>query len=193
MISIELEKFYSELNINSKSVPKVISKEVKEYLMAQNYLLKVENNLIETPTEEDLEEQKCFNKYYSKILNNSNLNNFTNNFLSEKGYTVKELLQDKIKKNEDEKDINKEKLKIPYKKLQSELNRLEMDLDSLFSKYSDEIDLFKGDKYKFSDESYDSIVSKEDSKVMKLKEPNIKEGVPSSRFKYKSFKTENKI
>lgn len=80
MISIELEKFYSELNINSKSVPKVISKEVKEYLMAQNYLLKVENNLIETPTEEDLEEQKCFNKYYSKILNNSNLNNFTNNF-----------------------------------------------------------------------------------------------------------------
>lgn len=158
--------------------------------MAQNYLLKIENNLIENPTEEDLEEQKCFNKYYSKILKNSNINNITNNFISEKGYTVEDLLKND---KEDKQASEDKKVKIPHKKIQNELNKLEMELDSLFEKYKKEIDIYSNDKFRFSNERYDPIKTKEERKVLPLKEPNLKEGVPHSRFKYKSFKSEDKI
>ena len=46
------------------------------------------------------EERKCFEKYYSKLVKNLQIENLAESFFSEKGYQVQELINDKKNDND---------------------------------------------------------------------------------------------
>jgi hypothetical protein len=178
-------------------------------MYAQNYLLKLENNFIDNNnlSERDLEEKKCFENYYSKILNNMKLSSLNESFFNEKGYMIKDLVEDlnveekvNLEKNNNSlnKDNEKNKKKTTKKsQLLKQFNDAEKEIDELIKEYklNDDKIFNPEEPFKFKTHFDEKIKSRnnpehEDYKVSNIKEPNVSEGAQYGKFKFNRFKNE---
>lgn len=105
-------------------IPDLPLNEVKEYMLAQDYLLKLETKKInlENLTDKELEQKRCFEKYFSILSKKLNLSNVMNSFFNERGYLLNEMLSVKdniINESGKDKDLKKEN-----KKLKQEINSI---------------------------------------------------------------------
>lgn len=182
-----------DLIVDTTEFPDVKHEEARKYLLAQNYLRRLENNAIDfgKMNEFDLEQKSAFEEYYSKIISNSNISNITENYISEKGYLIDELLG----------GVNKEEAKINNNNkgnvnLVGEIANLNSSIEKLISKYISPLDSHvPKDKFIFDPNFNDNLFDREKNDgnnyiVSQLKEPSLKQGVKHGRFKFKSYKTE---
>ncbi len=145
----------------------------------------------------DIEQKNAFEEYYNKIIANSNISNITENYISEKGYLINDLISDvkesNIKKSSELKS-NKRDLN-----LVSEITDLNNKVETLMSKYISPLDKhIPKDKFIFDQNFNDNLYSREKENgsnyiVSQLKEPNLKQGVKYGKFKFKGFKTEETL
>ena len=176
-------------------------------MYAQNYLLKLENNFLDNNnlSERDLEEKKCFENYYGKILNNMKLSSLTESFFNEKGYMIEDLVTDlnveeKVKLEKNSTKGNDKKKKTTKKSvLLKQFEDAEKDIDALMKEYklNDDKIFNPEEPFKFKKHFDEKIKSRnnpedKDHKVSIIKEPNVNEGTQYGKFKFNRFKEELK-
>lgn len=193
--------------IDSSQIPDLPFEESREYLFAQNYLIKLENNLLDINnlSDKELEEKRCFENYYSKVAENMRLSLVGEAFISEKGFLLKDMLKDFDRKSKEKQNIYNSygsTLNISPKMNRIDINKrmddLEKDIEIIIEKHNLDFSKLnaKEDKYIFDPNYEDDLYNRDLNNkqiISPLKEPNIREGVKYGKYRIKRYKVEDAL
>lgn len=192
------------LLLDPKELPDLPKQSIRDFLLAQNYLIKLERNLIEKDnlSEQDQKEKECYDKYYSMIFSKLNIQNIQENFFSERAYLIDEIENRKplgVEIKKDGKIPNPKDLIKDVNSLKKEINTIvttnKIDIDSLFTEREKYIFRRKADILEKEEQNqfmpeYD--LNKDRYVVTPIQEPNVKQSAPTNKFKYNRYKLEKK-
>ncbi len=181
--------------LDPTELPDLPPSEIREYMQGQDYLLKLEQKKInlDNLSDREIEEKRCFEKYYSLIVNNLDMSNVVDSYFSERGYLIGEIL--KTKKNNTTSEVKPKQLSKEIEEIKASISKLIKD-----NNLNAEIDFNAREKYTMKKMKESEEINKynpnknNDSKfiVSPISEPNIKKGGITNKFKYIKYKAEIK-
>lgn len=116
------------LVLDVSEIPSLPDNDMRDFILAQNFLLKVEKNQVDLKnlTDDQKKEKECYDRLYGSISNSENLYNLTESFFSEKGYKL-----DEIKKRKSDGDDKTKKTSYKSKVLKNEIDNLLKDIEDI--------------------------------------------------------------
>ena len=86
----KVQRIKNSIYIDTEEIPIVASDNQRDWMIAQNFLLKKDKIEITDLVNRDKikEEEKVFQKVASKVINNLHINNLTESYIYEKSYNV---------------------------------------------------------------------------------------------------------
>ena len=146
----------------------------------------------------DLEEKRCYEKYYSKIVNNLDIYSIQDQFLNERSYLIKEILNKRRLENDENKKQNIKLLSRDISTIKKDINNIIKENNLNDIKYSPRErymfkkleDLNLEAKHKNNDFNKFDFNQNEDKYhyVAPIIEPNILNKNISNNFKYNRYK-----